>query len=173
MSRDAELVAEELLREFGITRPPVDPVSIARGLGIDVLNTDPPKDGASGFLIHAHPDTDGPVIGVNRRHSLVRRRFTVSHEIGHYCLEHAGGLHMDDVTLSWRDDLSAAGEDEIEIEANRFAASLLMPRAWVEERFRANPFDIADDDALKALARGFKVSVQSMTYRLTNLRLIR
>jgi len=55
-----------------------------------------------------------------------------------------------------------------EIEANQFAAELLMPRAMIDALV-TGPVDVHDDDLLEDLASRFDVSVQALTYRLTNL----
>ena len=58
------------------------------------------------------------------------------------------------------------------MDANAFAAVLLMPAKWVREAFNRQPFDLTEDDGLEKLARKFKVSPQAMTYRLINLEII-
>jgi Zn-dependent peptidase ImmA (M78 family) len=62
--------------------------------------------------------------------------------------------------------------DAKEIEANQFAASLLMPAKLVRAhaaRFGKGPLL---EDEVRHLAREFEVSEQAMTIRLTNLGLI-
>ena len=58
------------------------------------------------------------------------------------------------------------------MEANAFAAALLMPAAWVRDAFLRQNFDLTEDDDLKMLAEKFEVSTQAMTYRLMKLRMI-
>lgn len=168
----ARSTARDLLEKMEVREPPVDPIEIARLLGIRVVNVDPPEEGVSGFLIREDPDTGEPVIGVNRFHSALRRRFTVAHELGHFLLDHVGDWHVDDMMISYRDDLSSAGEHAPEIEANQFAASLLMPGDWLKKSFRDGPFDLGDDEKLSELASRYRVSTQAMTFRLVNLRLL-
>jgi hypothetical protein len=52
----------------------------------------------------------------------LRDRFTIAHELGHYCLHYVVPKRQD-VGLFWR-----GGEGRAEQEADLFAASLLMPR---------------------------------------------
>ena len=58
------------------------------------------------------------------------------------------------------------------MDANAFAATLLMPATWVRAAFQKQPFDLTDDENLEKLAGKFKVSTQAMTYRLMRLRII-
>ena len=58
------------------------------------------------------------------------------------------------------------------MEANAFAAALLMPAALVRNAFEKQPFELTEDDVLEMLAKKFKVSTQAMTYRLMKLRII-
>jgi len=70
-----------------------------------------------------------PVIGVNSNNSKVRQRFTIGHELGHLTLHPGHDLILERlVRLNFRDATSSTASDEEEIEANRFAAELLMPQ---------------------------------------------
>jgi Zn-dependent peptidase ImmA (M78 family) len=71
--------------------------------------------------------------------------------------------------VSFRDDRSGTAEHSEEIEANQFAAELLMPAQWIEAKARTRRFDLNDDEAIRALASEFGVSQQAMTFRLANL----
>jgi len=73
--------------------------------------------------------------------------------------------------MMFRNSHSSDGTDIKEIEANRFAAELLMP----EEKLRADikkksGIDLfGDEDKLKELAERYQVSEQAMTIRLNTL----
>jgi Zn-dependent peptidase ImmA (M78 family) len=57
-----------------------------------------------------------------------------------------------------------------EIEANRFAAELLVPRAMLIEELQGRTVDLeADDELLGELAEGFGVSKQMMAIRVGEL----
>jgi Zn-dependent peptidase ImmA (M78 family) len=157
--------AERLLREFAIVGPPVAPESIAEKLGAVVVTQEMDPD-VSGMLLR---DGDERVIGVNKRHSLARRRFTIAHELGHLELHPGRALILDTpVRVNFRDRVSSLATDREEIEANRFAAALLMPGAIVLREAARMP--LGDLDAFVArLARSFKVSEAAMSYRLINL----
>ncbi len=67
------------------------------------------------------------------------------------------------------------GEQPSEIEANAFAAELLMPVSFLKRDLEEgdDAVDLSDDDALKSLAAKYRVSVTAMTFRLANLRYLR
>ena len=111
---------------------------------------------------------DSVTIGVNNAHSLGRRRFTIAHEFGHFLL-HAGiSDHIDrDYRVNFRAKESTQGSNVDEIEANFFAANLLMPKKFLDN---AKALDALDDEKLvKELAKKFKVSQYAMSLRLSKL----
>lgn len=95
-----------------------------------------------------------------------RRRFTIAHELGHHVLQHVTPefpRHRDN-------DYSFSGNnaDWMEVEANQFAAEVLMPDTAIDYMIkREGVTDISD------LARAFEVSEQAMYYRMLNLGYIR
>lgn len=109
-----------------------------------------------------------------------RQRFSMAHELGHAELEHdfgpAQSLFGDNAATAFLcgdDDLGGIPVDSrraglrrrSEIRANQFAAFLLMPETLVREVWR----DCAD---VRACAAGLCVSVESLGYRLRDLRLV-
>jgi Zn-dependent peptidase ImmA (M78 family) len=70
-----------------------------------------------------------PKIWLSNRLGPVRRRFTLAHEIGHIIIPWHAGSIVDDLEAP---RTGARGKyREMEAEANRFAAELLMPTEWV------------------------------------------
>jgi Zn-dependent peptidase ImmA (M78 family) len=70
-----------------------------------------------------------------------------------------------------RDDVSSQATDQQEIQANQFAAELLMPRKFVmAELSRQMSSAIGSrEELITILARTFDVSNDAMGWRLTNL----
>jgi Zn-dependent peptidase ImmA (M78 family) len=172
--RTIELRVSELLHDGGIKQPPVDVRSIARLLRA-VVETVSAHTDISGML---YRKSDGAVIGINEEHHPNRQRFSIAHELGHLCL-HENELYLDrgGPSVFWRDAVSGQGVDDDEIEANHFAASLLMPREFLISDIRqgqvpAEALSRGDERAIEVLARRYRVSPQAMTLRLINLRLI-
>jgi Zn-dependent peptidase ImmA (M78 family) len=125
---------------------PVDIFGMAKALDISVLARDLP-DNVSGKIEADTPE--GYFITVNANHGPNRQRFTVAHEIAHYVLHrHLIGDGITDNAL-YRDD--RIGEPR-ERQANRYAATLLMPRPLVEKAWRNGVNDY------NALAAAFEVS---------------
>lgn len=123
-----------------------------------------------------HRNSDGSaVIGVNSVDNPRRQRFTIAHELGHLVLHGSQDLHIDEeFPIGLRNRISGMAVDEREIEANQFAAELLMPSdlmgADVELlRSRGTPVE----EAIAKLSQRYKVSADAMTIRLSSLDLIR
>jgi Zn-dependent peptidase ImmA (M78 family) len=56
-----------------------------------------------------------------------------------------------------------------EIEANAFAAALLMPESFLRQDLKKLSIDFDDASQIEALAKRYNVSSQAMTFRLLNL----
>lgn len=169
-------LVETLLSEHRIFKGPVPIERIARSLGIEIT-LDEVDDNLSGFLFRDKKDNRA-IIGANKSHSLNRRRFTIAHELGHFLLHEGELVHLDEAPgpflVNLRDDKSASGEDANEREANLFAAELLMPAKFLRQDLEGERVDLLDGgDLMERLARKYKVSVQALTFRLTNLAYIR
>ena len=164
-------LADELLRESGFIDPPVDVEGLARTKDVVVRYVAAPDD-VSGLLLKKG---ERVVIGVNRKHHVHRRRFTIAHELGHWllhCDPAERPLHVDQQLVYFRDDKSAEASDRKEISANAFAAALLMPRESLLADLDGRPIDVNDDTAIRRLARRYQVSTQALTLRLVNLGLV-
>lgn len=166
--------AYELLTKFDVASYPIPIEDLARGLGI-LVHYEPFDGDLSGILLR---DEDRTIIGINSRHAGVRQRFTVAHELGHFLLHAGNKVHVDrEFRVNFRDATHTTGSASEEMEANRFAAALLMPESLMREAFRrktSNGFDpLGDDDesdeVIQKLAREFKVSNQALLIRLGEL----
>ena len=161
--------AQALLQENQITTSPVPVKRIAKALGAQ-LRFSPLDDELSG-MIYVNKGT--PIIGVNVLHHPNRQRFTIAHECGHLVFHKeqiTKEVHVDKTFLMlMRDSISAVGVNKMEIEANRFAAELLMPESLLTKALGNKPFDVDDEGVVRALARNFKVSQSAMRFRLGNL----
>jgi Zn-dependent peptidase ImmA (M78 family) len=136
---------------------PVDPVRIARRLGIHVLDAKLSPT-VSGALVKK-PGQD-PTILLNASDSPNRKRYTCAHEIGHFVKRSDAPDQYEYVDL--RGPLAAAGQDPEEMYANAFAANLLMPEKEVRRLHREGKGELE-------MALFFDVSADAMHYRLKNL----
>jgi Zn-dependent peptidase ImmA (M78 family) len=168
----ARAAAEKLVQRLGIRTPPINVEGIADALGLRIVIEDLGDD-VSGLLV----SRDGKAtIAVKKGDPTVRRRFTIAHEIGHFLLRHHLQrnelVHADQVwQVTYRSPQSSEGLDPLEIQANQFAASLLMPTELIRKRVLAGNKPLPEQD-VKRLARDFVVSEQAMTIRLSTLGLI-
>lgn len=157
-------LADRLLSMGAVNSPPVPVWELAKLAGVTVKCGQLPED-LSGFLVR---DKQSIVIGVNSSHSETRQRFTLAHELGHLLL-HPQASYVDrSFPIFFRDERSSKAEIRAEIEANQFAADLLMPMQMLTSVGRT-PVDMDDESQIKKLAHRFQVSPQAMIFRLTNL----
>jgi len=157
---------EQTLAQAAITEPPIPVERIARMEGIR-LRFVPFEGDLSGMIA---PEDEHMVVGVNALHPLVRQRFTIAHELGHYFLHQRDRLFVDrSFQAMRRDGRSSQGVDLREIEANEFAAELLMPSEMLKRDVDGTALDLVDDETIRALAERYRVSLQAMVFRLTNL----
>lgn len=160
----------DLLNEQGIESVPIPIEAIARAKGLPIVETVMEAD-VSGALIRSQ-ELQG--IAINAAQAPVRKRFTIAHELAHFMLNHVDRDHVDwHFTVIRRDGRSSEAEDDQEIAANFFAASLLMPkhilRKDVERQKKLNGEVVFEDSDVTLLAKKYKVSEQAMRYRLQNL----
>ena len=161
-----EQLADGLLRGARISDAPVPIDDIVRGQGIIIRPME--LNDISGLVVR---DGNGIVIGVNRTHPLTRRRFTVAHELAHALLHEGKEVHYDkDFRVDFRSGVSSLGVEIVEMEANFFAASILMPWRFLEADPLVAGLDFESADvAIKGLAARYKVSPHAMSIRLGNL----
>jgi Zn-dependent peptidase ImmA (M78 family) len=162
-----ETLVTKLLAENGIKEAPVQVSKIAKTEGLRIF-IDSLEGDLSGFL---YRDKSQAVIGVNTHHHPVRQNFTIGHELGHYLLHDQEPLHVDhEFRVRLRSDMSSQGTDLAEREANFFAASLLMPKEFLEADLENEDYvDLLDDEFLHGLSRKYGVSAQALVNRLKNL----
>ena len=117
-----------LLRELGINSLPICPFSIADKLEIEVRPLPQNNKGVSGMLLR----NDGKfgILYATYLENPGFERFSISHEIGHYYLPgHPDIIFNDGIHQSHAGFISY---DKYEIEADYFAANLLMPKFLFE-----------------------------------------
>lgn len=169
----ARTQAERLIERLGEKTLPIDVERIASRLNLPIIYANL-GNGVSGLLVsngsHAH-------VCVQETDSHNRQRFTIAHEIGHHHLQHqfeAGEhVHVDmGHYISQRGPRASDGVDPKEIEANQFAACLLMPSKLLRNEVANLGVRALLDHHVSYLAEKFEVSEQAMTIRLTTLGLL-
>lgn len=125
----AGMQAARLLQELGITSPPIDPWDIVRRLqeaGEPLQLVEQEQDGFEGCTVR-HGKKAAILLnsGVAYRR---RRKFTLSHELGHYRI----ASHQGQFRCLSGDIESPLGKRQ-EQEANEFASELILPSGWIYE----------------------------------------
>jgi Zn-dependent peptidase ImmA (M78 family) len=162
-----ELIAErvsELLVRFRVRKPPVAVDKIAKKLGLYLVSL-AASDEISGAIIRKDSRV---IIAVNSSHHTNRQRFTIAHELGHYFLHEGLEEHVDqNFRVAWRSADSSKAVNWLEIQANRFAAELLMPTELLTRDI--NSLRKIEKRTVALLASTYKVSPEAMKIRLTGL----
>lgn len=144
-----------------LLQAPIKLGAMAKELGLDVKKTPTLPRNVSGQIKKAGNTYQ---IKINRFESPQRQRFTLAHEISHYLMhrniiDYMGGELKDNVLYR------SGAPSEIEFEANRLAAQIIMPDELVKERYHALG-GVPNEEILIQLAEEFKVSKVAMEVRL-------
>ena len=144
-----------------ISKKPVPLGAIAQELGINVKLSALPR-GRSGLIERS----DGTyTIKINRHEIRERQRYTLAHEIAHFLLHRniidSSGEIIDNV-------LYRSGQSQqVEYEANRLAADLIMPEHAIRSDVSAIGIPVTDE-VIEQLAREWEVSKAAMEIRLSD-----
>lgn len=148
---DPERAAEEVRARWGLGERPIsNMLHLLESHGVRVYSLTPDNAQLDAYSLYWHGQ---PFIFLSTRKSGERGRFDAAHELGHLVLH---GEHE-----------SPHGR-EAELEANRFAAALLMPRASV----LAAGLRHATVDRILRAKRTWNVAAMALTHRLMELDLV-
>jgi Zn-dependent peptidase ImmA (M78 family) len=162
------LVAKILKAEPTLSYPiPIE--DVAKALDIQEIGELETTAFEGGLLMDQHRSSG--IILVNKAARGGRRRFTIGHELGHFCIITHKPIEGDRFLCS-RDDMrrwSASEQDtyaRMEVEANRFSALLLMPPPMLRNYMSKlgdpdltqvlaihEDFDVSKDAAARAFAQ--------------------
>ena len=159
----AKQKAEAFLKEEGITSLPIDPFAIAASRGISVVAKPDTSEGVSGMLLR-HGDNFG-ILYATHIASDGFQRFSVAHELGHYLLDG----HIDHLLTETDIHVSHAGfvsADHYELEADYFAAGLLMPKGLFKRAIGRREPGLT---AIEAMANEFRTSLTATAIRYAEL----
>lgn len=165
-SREFRLIPahqQEIVKRH-LSEYPVKIGSLAKALNV-AIKVSSMSTGVSGQIAR---DGDGYTIRVNRNEARERQRFTIGHELSHFL------LHRDVIDNS-PDGITdnvlyrSGAPDNIEYQANRLAADLVMPMALVERKLREDFGGVVTDATIESLAASFDVSKAAMEIRLSTL----
>lgn len=148
-------LANSIILEYKISEPVIPIYQIAESKGVSIKTINMPKalDRVSGFF-----DPTKKIIYVNAEDSAVRQCFTIAHELGHFILEHDAKEYG--VLFRFPE---VNGSEDVEKEANCFAANLLVPKVMLKEVMKK--YSLKHEDYF-LLADIFGVSKEVMKFRL-------
>lgn len=165
MSRDpyalGTLAAEQLVKGWRIAALPIDPFAIARERDITVAAKPARDAGVSGMLIRVGDEF--AIAYATHIDNEPFQRFSVGHELGHYFLPgHVDAvINIDGIHES---RAGFASKDRYEMEADGFAAGLLMPRHLFFPALQRAGDGLA---AIESLAGLCKTSLHATAIRYT------
>lgn len=142
---DVRVLALETARIFGWA----DPITHVEGASIKSLE---------GALFSNEGRSAWMLLYNDQIRSQGRVRFTQAHELGHYILHR---LQQDSFECTEADVVNLSIGQDIEVQADSFAANLLMPL----NDFRAQVADRADFDVLSGCAARYGVSLTAAALR--------
>lgn len=150
---------EKLLRfaeSKSVTVVPLDVYSLAIKLGIEVSYENLEND-LSGVL-YKDDDTGRWGMKVNSNHHPNRQRYTIAHELGHYCLHrYFNNLFEDEIFFR------GGKTSKTEWQANDFANAILMPEEIFRRKVRGGV------EKVEELAKIFQVSSLALRIRVKAL----
>lgn len=155
-----EKLTQDILRQVYIVEndiiPPIKLSKILEFHGFTIKSGEFPSNTISGAA-----DIKNKIIYISDQDSFPRQAFTIAHEFAHYILKNGS-----DRDIYYRTNLlNIDSEDQQnEIEANAFAASLLMPSELVIKYWK----DVQD---VSKMALWFGVTKSACYWRINNLKL--
>lgn len=133
--------AAEVLSQFNLVKPPIDPEAIAEAMGVDVVYAR--FGGQYASTVSGYLEFDPPRIVVNVEISPARKTFTIAHELGHF-LMHKEYAASQNYQVMPRSNFYENGKPDEEREADAFAAALLAPISMLRRyRDMASPRELA------------------------------
>jgi len=149
MDGDVEQIAAIVRQTWGVPPGPIDNLTLLiEHAGAIVVAAPFYSDAISAMSFW--PDSGSPIIFVNASMPGDRLRFSLAHELGHLVMH-------------------ATPTGEVEAEANRFAAELLMPKATIFPELSSGVLSL---QKLAALKVRWKVAIQALARRAHDLEIV-
>ncbi|MBW9064102.1 ImmA/IrrE family metallo-endopeptidase [Rhizobium herbae] len=190
---DIKKSARAILEQIGYQGGRVDLQQICDELSIDLQFTNHLVKDADGNLILGSANFTRRLIQINAHEDGNRERFTIGHEIGHFCLKHDGYLRSENVIesdlLIHSQSKKSLNYERLEFQANAFSSELILPdrpfsiktaeyRRDLDIRDRGHGYIFVDDqpwnyqaynELLSRLSSHFEVSKQAIEIKFKNM----
>ena len=149
---------------------------VERGCGLNIIFEDLDKD-LEGLLGAIDLETRAIWLDNSLNHyetkqfcDEARCNYTIAHEIGHFILHK--DLFKQNSLLAFHNELDVKAR-KIETQADMFAARLLMPSELIYKKWNQDFSSISSyHERIMAMTNFFRVSRESMQYRLGNLGIV-
>lgn len=142
---------------------PVKLGALARELGVGGIRVSSMRTGVSGQITKENGDY---FIRVNRNEARERQRFTIAHELAHFLL-HKELIDSSPDGITDNVLYRSGAPEQIEYQANRLAADLIMPMKLIEQKLRHEFGGVVTEATIESLAASFQVSKAAMEIRLS------
>lgn len=152
---------EIILSQYALNDVPVNVLEIAKKANVLIKYAS--SNQFSGLL---YRKDNIAFMAISSSESNVRQRFTIAHELGHFFLH-----PQKDTFVEFRDNEKNIVRGIKEVQANQFAAALLMPKKLIEKDIKNFKDTAMTKATTKFLADKYHVSEEAMTFRLMNLNL--
>jgi hypothetical protein len=155
-----EVRASNILCELEIIKPPTPVEDICRHFDIECILY---ADIEAEALLIIGEKRSRPLIAIKANQQYETRvKFSLAHELGHFIIpEHQASKYLCSL-----DDLNDYHEKSAEIEANQFAAELLIPSHWLTKEIRHHDVTL---NMLKGFADECETSLSSTAIKVAGL----
>ncbi len=166
-------LVEEFLTKYNINETPVKVEELAKEkLGIIVVRRPYTAQNKLAAMLIRDEASGKVIIALNGDHNKEKQRFSIAHELGHFLLHPAEKLFVDrDFSVDYRDSKASIGKHIKEVEANRFAGNLLVPKRFLVQDLR-NYLTEKNIDKIKIsreLSKKYEVSTNTINIRINSL----
>jgi len=156
-------IAKRIAKQHSL-QVPVDIESLVKQYATLLYET-LPVDGVDGISVNLKIPNKTPLVIVNSGISRPRQVFTLAHELGHLIIPWHVGTIIDEVEEQ-QPFLRNREYWELEREANRFAAEILMPSDWVCSEYLKT---LDPDLTVRRIADSCGVSSDAAKFRLSQV----
>jgi Zn-dependent peptidase ImmA (M78 family)/transcriptional regulator with XRE-family HTH domain len=156
-----EFRAQEVINKHGLYRLPINVYQVAENLGAHVIFESLPNDFYMKLKAFCYKEDGFSLIGINKNHPVVLQRYSLAHELHHLLYD----FNAQSFTCGPGNE-----SKDVEVDAEKFAAELLMPRNMIE-RLISNPLNISYL-TINLVAQHFGVSYEAAAIRLEKFGLI-
>jgi len=189
-------LAQEILAKIDYKKGKVELEEVCSKISVDLKFTHRSIHDQDGEAILGSANFDRKLISINDHENKQRERFTIAHEIGHFCLNHGQFLRSETILerdlLLHNEKANSFNYERLEFQANSFASHLLLPeddflkktkelRNCLDIRDRGYGYIYVDDQPssysdyfslLSGLSTYFEVSKQAIEIKFKKLKLL-